>query len=255
MEKKHNVLVVDDDPTIVDFLREILEEGYNLLTVNSGEEALEKLHQFNPDVILLDIMMGGIDGYETCQIIRSDLKHEDAKIVFLSAKVTLNERLKGYDVGGDDFITKPFEMDELLAKVNVFSNMKHKGTGDIKGKSKYNEKQLEVFFKVQHNLKQIVYIKSESPYCYMHFDVSNATEIEKIRTTVQALSDYFEENILIRVHRSYLVNSKKIESITFQKNNELKILLKKSEKQAVSVPVGRSYHAKIRNIFPNFFEG
>jgi len=254
MEKKNNILVVDDDPMIVEFLCEILEEDYNLLTACSGEEALEHLKQFNPDVILLDIMMAGIDGYETCRIIRKGPNHEDAKIVFLSAKVTLNERLKGYNVGGDDYITKPFEMDELLAKVSVLSNMKHKNTAEIEGKDTYDEKQLEVFFKVQRKMKQVVFIKSEAPYCFMHLDVSKSAEIIKIRTTVQALADYFEENSLMRVHRSYLVNTKKVESITFQKNNELKILLKKGEKQVISVPAGRSYHTKIRNIFPNFFD-
>ena len=111
------ILVVDDDQTNLKFLTEILEEDFQLHTVATGEDALEILHGFNPDIILLDIMLPGISGYEVCQKIRADEKLANMKVILISAKAMVNERQRGYEAGADDYITKPFDHEELLEKV------------------------------------------------------------------------------------------------------------------------------------------
>ena len=114
------VLVVDDDPINISIMTKILDEQYDLATATSGEEALEAASRLRPDLILLDLMMPGIDGYETCRRIRADPDLKYAKIVLVSARTGTVDRIRGYEVGADDFIRKPFNSDELLAKVRVF---------------------------------------------------------------------------------------------------------------------------------------
>ena len=120
MANKTKILVVDDDPMNVKFLKEILSDEYNIIAALSGEEALEIIFDFMPEILLLDIMMPGIDGYEVCKKIRANEKLANIKILLVSAKAMLNEKLMGYEVGADDYITKPFEHEELLAKIKIF---------------------------------------------------------------------------------------------------------------------------------------
>ncbi|MCP4757059.1 MAG: response regulator [Proteobacteria bacterium] len=253
MQIKHRILVVDDDPMILKFLTEILERDYQLVTVASGEEALMVMNRFKPDIILLDIMMPGLDGYEVCRKTRTNKDLANVKVLFLSAKVTLKEKLKGYKVGGDDYITKPFEMEELLAKIKVFSRLKHEEDENVALEREFSEKQLEIFYKIQRKLNDIVYIKSDSPYCNV-VSAPGKGKGERIRITIQALDDIFKGKNLIRVHRSFLVNPKKILSVNRKKNNEYKILLKSHNEKLVPIPVGRSYHEKLKNLIPSLFD-
>jgi CheY-like chemotaxis protein len=124
MKSEHKILVVDDDPVNVDILREILEDKYSLAVARTGEEALDIATRFMPDLILLDIMMPGIDGYEVCRRIRASNWYKFTKIILVSAKAMTEERLEGYKVGADDYITKPFVEEELEAKIKVYLKLK-----------------------------------------------------------------------------------------------------------------------------------
>lgn len=117
------VLIVDDEPRNVAIIEEILE-GFELYSARSGEEALDKTRTYRPDVIFLDVMMPGMDGYEVCRKIREDRDLRFVKIVFVSGKASIQERLAGYEAGGDDYITKPFDHNEILAKLRVFLRLK-----------------------------------------------------------------------------------------------------------------------------------
>ncbi|MFQ5461961.1 MAG: PleD family two-component system response regulator [Phycisphaerae bacterium] len=127
MSTESMILVVDDNPTNIAVLAEMLSAEYELKTALSGEEALDMVKDFTPDVILLDIMMPGIDGYEVCRRLRADPTYRHTKIIMVSAKALLAERLEGYDAGADDYITKPFDEDELVAKVRVYLRLKYAG--------------------------------------------------------------------------------------------------------------------------------
>jgi two-component system, sensor histidine kinase len=117
------ILIVDDNPSNVKILKERLE-SYKLEVANSGEDALKIAPVFAPDLILLDVMMPGMNGYEVCRKIRVNSKLKGAKIIMISAKALRSERLQGYDVGADDYIVKPFDGQELLAKVQVYLRLK-----------------------------------------------------------------------------------------------------------------------------------
>lgn len=111
---KHKILIIDDEEMILEMLKKCLEaEDFLVYTANSAKKALEQL-SIVPDIILLDINMPEINGFELCQAIRD---HITCPILFLTARVTEQDAINGFSVGGDDYITKPFHMDELLARI------------------------------------------------------------------------------------------------------------------------------------------
>lgn len=124
MPRQHSILIVDDHPTNVALLEDILRDDYALATATSGEEALAMAPDWQPALVLMDIMMPGLDGYETCRRMRVHPALRHTKIILVSAKAMLSERLQGYEAGADDYITKPFDEDELLAKVRVYLRLK-----------------------------------------------------------------------------------------------------------------------------------
>jgi len=133
---QNKILIVDDEPIILFYIQDLLGTvgNYIIESVDSGEKALDILSAFKPDLILLDIQLPGMDGYEVCRKIRSDDQYRFTKIIMVSGHARVNERLRGYEAGADDYIAKPFDNEELLAKVRVFAQLKNKEEVDqVKG--------------------------------------------------------------------------------------------------------------------------
>ncbi|QTA91872.1 Two component system response receiver/histidine kinase [Desulfonema magnum] len=124
MTSKNKILVVDDSPLVVEAISNILETEYLVEKAYSGDDALKTLQTFRPDMLLLDIIMPGMDGYEVCRQIRADGSFGFIKIIMVSSRTMLEQRLEGYNAGADDYISKPFDKEELLAKVRVFMRLK-----------------------------------------------------------------------------------------------------------------------------------
>ncbi len=125
MSLSQKLLIVDDMRTNVLILKKLFQDKYTLATAESGEQALLIIPEFRPDIILLDILMPGMNGYEVCQRIRKEQQYRFIKIILVSAKTMIEDRLKGYRAGADDYIVKPFDNNELEAKVKIFSQLKH----------------------------------------------------------------------------------------------------------------------------------
>ena len=114
----YKILVVDDEPTIVRLMEFILaRQGHEMIVAVNGEEALEKIKSQHPDLVLLDIMMPRIDGYEVAQRLRADPATAELPIIMLSAKAQDEDIRKGVEVGVDEYITKPFTPDHLVQVV------------------------------------------------------------------------------------------------------------------------------------------
>ena len=111
------VLVVDDDPANLALMEDALGELYIVVTADSGARCLEYVEQNTPDLILLDVRMPGMGGYAVCEKIKDNDKTNDIPVIFLSAQITLEDKLKGYEAKGDDYITKPCDLEEVLVKV------------------------------------------------------------------------------------------------------------------------------------------
>lgn len=131
MEEKGKILIVDDEQSILDMLKLQLEfEGYSVLTAGNAKEALDKLSH-SPELILLDIHMPGMNGLELCAAIR---KFIDCPILFLTAKVSEQDKINGFMAGGDDYITKPFSVNELLARISAHLRREQRSHNKTKGK-------------------------------------------------------------------------------------------------------------------------
>ncbi len=124
MQQWNRILIVDDEQDSIRLLERFLKDKYTLRSARNGEEALSIIPEFRPDMILLDINMPGMDGYETCRRVRQDPAYCLVKILLVSGYSRLEERLKGYEVGADDYVSKPFDNAEFKAKIDVFMKLK-----------------------------------------------------------------------------------------------------------------------------------
>ena len=124
MNPRNKILAVDDDAIDIMTIEKLLGEQYELRTATTGEQALAIAADFQPDIILLDNMMPGLDGGEVCRQIRADKALRHTKIIMLSGKSMVSERIEAYEAGADDYVTKPFNKDELLAKIRVYLRLK-----------------------------------------------------------------------------------------------------------------------------------
>jgi DNA-binding response OmpR family regulator len=115
------ILVVDDEVDLVKTIQFALEtEGYQVLVSYSGEDALNKSREENPDLILLDIMLPKLDGYKVCRLLKFDEQYKHIPILMLTAKTQQKDRLLGMETGADEYITKPFDMEALTAKIKAY---------------------------------------------------------------------------------------------------------------------------------------
>ena len=112
------VLIVDDEPSIIVPLEFLMKQnGYDVIVAQSGEEAIELIAKYIPDLVLLDIMLPGIDGFEVCEIIRLNSEWQKIKVMFLTARGRELDMAKGLILGADEYITKPFSNATLINKV------------------------------------------------------------------------------------------------------------------------------------------
>ncbi|MCL1470197.1 response regulator [Argonema antarcticum] len=114
------LLIVDDTPANLGVLSDFLDEaGFEVLVARDGESAIQKVQYAKPDIILLDVMMPGIDGFETCHRLKADPSTEDIPVIFMTALSETVDKVKGFNLGAVDYITKPFQQEEVLARVKA----------------------------------------------------------------------------------------------------------------------------------------
>lgn len=157
MNKHHKILIADDEPENLFLLREILSESdFEVITAENGAKALEIAESHIPDIILLDVLMPGINGFEVCRKLKSDHKLSHIPVVFLTASNDTESVLEGFKSGGVDYIRKPFEELEIMArlkthlKINQLSNIIHKKKISVE---KLNQKLQTKNKELEHNLR------------------------------------------------------------------------------------------------------
>ncbi|HKP54179.1 MAG TPA: response regulator [Chloroflexia bacterium] len=114
------ILIVDDEPTIVDLLEEHLQsEGYDTTHAFSGEEALQVLDDVTPDLVILDLMLPGMDGYEVCRLMQLNPRLNHIPVIMVTARSAIPNKVMGYQRGADDYVVKPFDPEELSVRVRA----------------------------------------------------------------------------------------------------------------------------------------
>jgi len=115
----HTILVVDDEPSNISIVSNILGDHYKILACTSGEKAFEVLNKSSVNLILLDILMPEMDGFEVCAKIKEHDRFKHIPVIFISALSSLEDRLKGFNVGANDFLSKPINPDEVFSKIQI----------------------------------------------------------------------------------------------------------------------------------------
>ncbi len=181
---KDTILVVDDSEIICSIIKDILRTpSLHIEVVHSGEESIEIAKKITPTLILLDIIMNGIDGYETCRILKNTPETKDIPVIFITANNDSDSVLKGFEVGAQDYVSKPFIAEELKARVKV-----HMQNIKIQRELKRLTEELQVLattdyltklYNRRYFMEQLhIYVtKNQNPLSLILFDVDNFKKI------------------------------------------------------------------------------
>ncbi|MGD2084912.1 MAG: response regulator [Candidatus Aminicenantes bacterium] len=191
------ILLVDDVPQNIQILHQILNMGeYSFAIATSGKEALQMVKKKLPDLILLDIMLGDIDGFEVCQRLKKDPETAPVPIIFLTAKVGVEDKVKGFKLGAVDYITKPFEDAEVVARVHTHIQLK-KSIDIIK---EYNQHLKEAFGEMQKSYQEIMdsqekLLEREKKNAVKALSATATHEMNQPITVIQGYLDMFIESL------------------------------------------------------------
>ena len=193
-DSQGNILVVDDTPANLRLLVGILtEKGYKARPVPNGELALSAARGFPPDLILLDIMMPEMNGYEVCSELKADERTRDIPVIFISAINDVLDKVKAFSVGGVDYITKPFQVEEVLARVeahlticNLQKNLKYK-----------NEKLTQTLQQLQATQEQLIQSEKMAALGQLIAGIAHEinTPLGAIRSSIENIANFLNQNI------------------------------------------------------------
>ncbi|MDJ1171443.1 response regulator [Roseofilum sp. BLCC_M154] len=181
------ILIVDDNPTNLKVLSDTLKDlGWEILVALDGESAIEQAEYAQPDLILLDVMMPGIDGFETCRRLKSSPSTQDIPIIFTTALGEIEDKMRGFDVGAVDYITKPFRQEEVLARIKVHLTLRTLNL-DLEKKNKQLQEEIKEREKVECDLKKLTQeLESRIKYRTLELQIAK----EKADRASQAKSDF-----------------------------------------------------------------
>ena len=117
--KQNTILIVDDEPVNLSLLMSYLEDQYYMQVAKDGEEALIEINNLRPDIILMDVMMPKLNGFETCRRLKANLETSDIPVIFMTSLKNTEDKVKAFEVGAIDYITKPIQNKEALARINA----------------------------------------------------------------------------------------------------------------------------------------
>ena len=198
----HKILVVDDDLNICELLKLYLEnDGYTVITANDGKAAVDAFEAKSPDLVLLDIMLPKIDGWQVCREIR---KTSSAPIIMLTAKGETFDKVLGLELGADDYVTKPFEAKEVMARVKAVLR-RTKGDGD----DNTNEKKTVIYDNLEINIVnyelKVKGVAVDTPPKELELIYHFASNPNRVYTRDQLLDevwgfDYYGDSRTVDVH-------------------------------------------------------
>lgn len=250
-----NILLIEDELELADNIKNLLEEyGFSVFMASNGKEGLELVKKITPDLIICDIMMPGINGYQVKQELNKNGNTSLIPFIYLTGRVERHDVRRGMDLGADDFLPKPFRSNELIVSINTRLKkseiIKAKFTSpenNTESKNKFSERDSilvsinnePTFIKVD----RIKYIIAERQYSNVKLNNNKSIILRK------ALNDWeriLPEKMFIRIHRKTIVNINQINYIARKKQYGLKVIMKDA---SVEFEISRRYAQKIRGIF------
>ncbi|MCU0541226.1 MAG: response regulator [Oscillatoriaceae cyanobacterium Prado104] len=270
----NSILIVDDTPNNIRVLFDVLDRaGFAISVVKSGEIALEKLDRIGPDLILLDVMMPGMDGFETCRRIKAQPENEDIPIIFMTALSETENKVSGLQIGAVDYITKPIQVAEVLARVNIHLRLRNtqrqlrQEIADRKQAEAALQKNLETLHQMQMQLVQTEKMSAlgqmvagvaheiNNPVNFIHGNLNHATEYAKallhlielyrqhfpdspaaIKQAIEAIDLNFIEQDFTQVLSSMNMGTKRIREIVLSLRNFSR--LDEAERKKVDIHEG-----------------
>jgi len=232
-KEKKVILLVDDEPDLLKVLKKRIETaGYDVLTSSSGEVALEVLEKTIPDLILLDIMMPGIGGIETCNRIKGNRYTSMIPIIFLTAKGSVEDKIQGLKEGVEDYITKPVDSSELIARIEsvLRTNEKYKAMSlrdELTGLYNYT------FFIEEFTHSFEMARRYNRVFSLIIIDIDN---FKKLNDTYGHLCGNF---VLQNVGEKIKANIRRVDIVTRYAGDEFVIILPETSQEQVSVVVNR----------------
>ena len=248
------ILVIEDDQSLQELLIDILEnEGYQVFYARNGKSGIQLAKEINPDLIICDIMMPGIDGYGVKSSLLDDISTALIPFIYLSALVEKKDIRQGMELGADDYLTKPFKIDEIINAVKIRFKKQDLLT-EASNKSNFSQEKPElqkvpdsghVIVEVNKQPKliqvnSISCITAFSEYTYVYF---GGNEKIIIRRLLKKWEEILPESIFIRIHRSTIINLNYIVKVEKWFNNSFAIFIKGFQEPFV---VSRRYSSHLK---------
>lgn len=191
---KGNILVVDDTPANLRLLADILtQKGYKIRTVTNGELGLSAARGMPPDLILLDIMMPKMDGYEVCKHLKADEKTRDIPVIFISTFNDVLDKVQAFSVGGVDYITKPFQIEEVLVRVETHLAIRNLQ----KSLQDKNDELSQTLEQLQTTNQQLIQSEKMAALGQLIAGIAHEvnTPLGAIRSSVENIADFLNQNL------------------------------------------------------------
>jgi DNA-binding LytR/AlgR family response regulator len=244
------ILLIEDDLLLLSNIKEILEEeGFLIKTESDGENGIKTAHNWLPNLIICDISIPNKNGYEVLDAIQSYDKTKKTPFIFLTAKVEKEDVRRGMQLGADDYIFKPFDLDDLIKSINLRlekSNLRElKQSKDEENLNKIFEIDDKILVKTGnkmqfYSLKDLKYLRAESPYVHLKF-VNGKHSLE--RKTLEEWEAKLPLKYFMRIHRSTIINTEFITKMERLSNTSYLIRLKDEDETFV---ISKRFSSKMK---------
>jgi DNA-binding response OmpR family regulator len=242
-DQKQTILVVEDDALISDMVAKNLKlEGFLVETARDGEECLRMVKKVNPDLILLDVLLPRLDGWEVLSKLRGDPRENDVPVIMLTALSDERSKVQGLRGGADDYVTKPFSSLELMARVEAVlkRNNRHGWPSTGSPRSQIPVSRGEKICLL--NVDDINFINIRREYTYVHTDEGRFLANHSLAQLEKTL----DPSKFFRAHRGYIVNMRKVKEITRAGNSSYEITM--DDPANSKIPVSRRQSTELRKI-------
>ena len=238
---KLRVLVVEDEPLLSEMITKSLKlEGYLVESAGTGEDGLKKVKELNPDLVLLDVLLPKIDGWEVLTRLRDDPKSRDLPIIMLTALADEKSKVQGLRGGADDYVTKPFSALELMARVEAVLKRTERVPYRETTRPQIPARKGDKIYLV--NVDDINFINIQTEYAYLH------TDNDRFLTnhTLAELERMLDPLKFFRAHRGYIVNLQKVKAITREGTSSYELTM--NDPGQSKIPMSRRQSSELKKI-------